>query len=120
MARKLTSEEKKWLSIGLNTLKSGEYRGGGHWINIKTSKIKEKDNPIDPGFFLKQIDNLKVIATKKSKDFKLIINFAVDKSQAGNNNCLVNYSIEYRPKLWRNLLIFVEDKAGQLTSMEIV
>ena len=122
--RKLTAYEKKWLIFGLNTLQKGEYAGGGHWIDVKTGKLKKKDEPIDPKFFLDQVDSLRVINTYKNKSSQLkdkhIIDFEFDKSKGGSNVNIVNYSIEYKPKLWRNLLIFINDKTGQLTSMEIV
>jgi hypothetical protein len=122
--RKLTSNERKWIILGLKTLKKGEYSGGGHWIDLKTRKIKDKDKPIDPKFFLDQVDNLRVISMCKCKSCrannKYIIDFNYDKSKGGSKIGIVNYSIEYKPKLWRNLIIFVNDKTGQLTSMEIV
>jgi hypothetical protein len=122
--RKLTSDERKWLILGLKTLKTGEYSGGGKWIDIKTGKVKNKDEPINPKIFLDQVDKLRVKSTCDCKSCKQndkhIIEFDFDESKGGSNVNIVNYSIEYKPKIWRNLLIFINNKTGQLTSMEIV
>lgn len=61
MNRKLTKQEKKWLIYGLKTLETGEYRGGGKWIDGKTGKIKSLDEPKSAELFLRQIDEIRVV-----------------------------------------------------------
>ncbi len=57
----MTEQEKNWLIRGLKTLETGEYRGGGKWIDGKTGKVKPLDEPKNAEPFLRQIDEIEVI-----------------------------------------------------------
>jgi len=61
MNRALTEQERNWLVRGLNALGTGEYFGGGRWIDTKTNKRKRLDDPVDPTSLLNEVDDLRVI-----------------------------------------------------------
>lgn len=113
--RSLTEQEKNWLIRGLETLKTGEYFGGGNWVDLETNKTKELDEPLDPEFFLAQIDELRVVgkchcgdATCHTVEFQ---NFEIGKSVA-----IVCSSTEDR----RMMIIHINEDTGPLAELEII
>ena len=112
--RELTEQEKNWLIRGLETLKTGEYFGGGNWVDLDTNETKELDVPLDPEFFLAQIDELRVVdkcpcgdATCHTVKFQ---NFEIGKSEA-----IVCSSTEDK----RMLIIHINEDTGKLAELEI-
>ncbi|GEM_PF-1552553 len=115
MARKLNEEERKLLVLGLKTLETGEYFGGGNWIDLKTGLLKKKDNPINPGYFLKQVNGLRVVKEDNhncGKDHTLYF----QNYKEGKNVGIINYSLKNKG----NIIIFVNEDTGKLSMMEIV
>jgi len=114
--RKLTRQEKKWLSRGLKSLETGEYFGGGRWVDVETEKVKPLDEPVDTAFFLQQIDGLKVVS----------------KCDCGDKNCYTVMFQHYRPgkkistivsyftEDHRMLNIDVDEETGKLVQLEII
>ena len=115
MNRELTEQEKKWLIRGLETLKTGEYFGGGRWVDLDTNETKKLDEPVDAEFFLQQIDELQVVdkclcgdATCHTVKFQ---NFKRGKSVA-----IVCSSTEDK----RMLIIHINEDTGHLAELEII
>ncbi len=114
MNRELTEQETNWLISGLKTLETGEYFGGGSWVDLDKNKTKELDEPLDADFFLEQIEGLRVIdkcpcgeATCHTVKFQ---NFEIGKSVA-----IVCSSTEDK----RMLIIHINEDTGQLAELEI-
>ncbi len=57
----MTDQERAWLMRGLESLPTGEYQGGGKWVEVATNKVKPVDEPINSAFWLQQIDGLTVV-----------------------------------------------------------
>jgi hypothetical protein len=113
--RELTEQEKNWLIDGLKTLETGEYFGGGRWIDLDTNETKEHDEPIDAEFFIAQIDELRVVdkctcgeANCHTVKFQ---NFEVGKSVA-----IVCSATEDK----RMLIIHINEDTDKLAELEII
>lgn len=115
IGRELTKQEKNWLYQGLQTLRTGEYFGGGNWIEMETGKIKPLDEPIDPQFFLNQIIWLRVIS----------------KCDCGESNChtvkFQNYNKRNTVALvttyiedGRMMIIHIDEESGLLVELEVI
>ena len=116
IGRDLTKQEKDWLIQGLQTLKTGEYFGGGNWIEMETGKIKPLDEPIDPQFFLNQIIWLRVVS----------------KCDCGEPNChTVRFQKEGYSKSrvaivttyiedGRMLIIHIDEESGIIIELEVI
>lgn len=115
MNRLLTQQEKSWLIRGLNTLATGEYFGGGRWVDTKTNKTKKLDKPINPEFFIEQIENLRVIGSCNCGEANChtvqFQNFEIGK--------LVNL-VFYNTEDKRMLLIHINEDTNQLAELEII
>ncbi len=113
--RKLSEQEKLWLICGLNTLKTGEYFGGGKWVDVATNETKELDEPIDAQFFLEQIDGLRVVRKCNCGDATchtvMFQNFETGKSVA-----IVCGNTEDK----RMLIIHINKDTGLLAELEII
>ncbi len=115
MKRPLTKQEKDWLLRGLETLETGEYFGGGNWVDVENNCRKELDKPVDPNFLLEQIDELQVIEmcscgepnchTVKFQDF-----------ETGKSVAIVCYHTEDK----RMLIIHINENNGKLAELEII
>lgn len=108
MNRKLTVQEKKWLIRGLNSLKTGEYFGGGRWVDMETGETLPPDEPIDPQPFLEQINNLRVIYKCKCGD-KNCHTIHFQHFRKGKSVAIVNYYTEDD----RMLIIFIDEESRQ-------
>ncbi len=115
MNRGITKQEKDWLLKGLGTLKSGKYFGSGRWIDTETGKTRPLDEPVDPAYWLNQIENLRVI----------------DKCHCGESNC---YTVKFRnfesgksvalvcdsTDDGRMLIIHINEDNGLIAELEII
>ena len=114
MNRALTKQERDWMVRGLETLRTGEYFGGGKWVELDTNKKKELDQPIDPGPYLHQIDELRVVDKCTCGEPKChtvkFQNFEIGKSVA-----IVCSSTEDK----RMLIIHINEETGRLAELEI-
>lgn len=115
MNRKLIKQERDWLISGLNSLKTGEYFGGGRWIDTETGETKQLDEPIDPKYWLDKIDNLRVIS----------------KCNCGESNCHTVQFQNFEPKKvvalvcdstddGRMLIIHIHEDSGLIAELEII
>ena len=115
MSRELTIQEREWLIRGLSSLETGEYFGGNRWIDTKTGEIKAIDEPIDPKFWLDQIDNLRVVGKcgcgKPSCHTVQFQNF-----EKGKIETIVSYYTEDK----RILNISIHEDSGLLAELEII
>jgi hypothetical protein len=115
MNRSLTEQERRWLIRGLNTLETGEYFGGGNWIDVETNETLPLDEPIDSQFFLSQIEDLRVTGKcncgEKNCHTILFQHFEMGKSTA-----IVCYHTEDK----RQLIIHINEDSGMLAELEVV
>lgn len=115
MDRDLTKQEKEWLFKGLSTLESGKYFGGGRWVDTENGEFKPLDDPIDPAFWINQIDSLRVIGqcecgepnchTVKFQNF-----------ERGKSVALVCDSTDDK----RMLIIHINEDNGLIAELEII
>jgi hypothetical protein len=113
--RELTSQERAWLRSGLASLATGEYFGGGSWINTETGAAKPLDEPVDPSYWLEQIDTLRVVGqcdcgepnchTVQFQDF-----------ETGSVRGLVSYHTEDG----RILNILINERTGRIAEPEVI
>ncbi|HEY0048829.1 MAG TPA: hypothetical protein VGB68_06075 [Pyrinomonadaceae bacterium] len=115
MNRPLTEQEKEWMIRGLKTLETGEYFGGGNWIDTKANEIKPLDEPVNSEYFLNQIDNLRVVGKCNcgAPDCHTIQFQHFDK---GKSASLVCYHTEDN----RMLIILINEDTGKLAELEII
>ncbi|QQS42118.1 MAG: hypothetical protein IPM63_04010 [Acidobacteriota bacterium] len=110
----MTEQEREWLVLGLETLRTGEYFGGGNWVDLETNKAKELDQPLDPQPFLQQIDELRVVDKCPCGEARChtvtFQNFEIGKSVA-----IVCSST----KDSRMLIIHINEDTGRLAELEI-
>jgi hypothetical protein len=113
--RPITDQEREWLKRGLETLPTGEYEGGGTWIDMETNEVKPLDEPIDPTFWLDQVDGLTVVG----------------QCMCGESNC---HTVRFRragagsivalatsaTSDGRMLIIHIDDDSGELAELEII
>ncbi len=115
MNRELTEQERGWLIRGLNSLETGEYFGGNRWVDTQTGEIKNIDEPIDPKFWLDQIDDLRVVGKcscgKQSCHTVQFQNFEKGKVEA-----IVSYYTEDK----RILNILIHEESGLIAELEVV
>lgn len=115
MNRPITEQEKNWLIRGLKTLETGEYFGGGNWIDTETNEKKPFDEPVSSNFLLNQIDNLRVI----------------DKCDCGETNChTIKFQhfesgksvavVCYHTEDERMLIIHINEDIKMLSELEII
>jgi len=115
MNRELTKQERDWLIIGLSSLKTGEYFGGGQWIDTETGKTKPLDEPIDPNYWLDQVDILRVVS----------------KCNCGESNCHTVQFQNFEPKKsialvcdstddGRMLIIHIHEDTGLIAELELI
>jgi hypothetical protein len=115
MNRKLTEQEIIWLRQGLATLRTGEYLGGGSWIEIETDETKPLDKPIDNKFFLNQIENLQVVSKCECGESNChTVKF--QNFEKGKSAAIVSSSTDDK----RMLLIFINEDTGKLAELEII
>ena len=115
MKRALTEQEKTWLLRGLNTLATGEYSGGGNWIDAKTNELLPLAPPVNPQPLIDQMAELQVIEQcncgEPSCHTIRFQHFERRKSKK-----IVFYHTEDK----RLLLIFVNRDSGLLAELEII
>jgi len=114
-SRSLTEQERAWLVQGLKTLASGEYFGGERWVDLASRKVKPLDDPIDPSYWLTQLDSLLVVGqcdcgernchTVQFEDFGTGPVIAMVSSGTDDD---------------RMLNIFINEQTGRLVEMEII
>jgi hypothetical protein len=113
--RPLTKQEKDWLLRGLKTLETGEFFGGGNWIDVENKRRKKLDKPVNANFLLEQIDELQV----------------TEKCNCGEPNChtvkFQNFEIGksvavvcYHTEDKRMLIIHINENNGKLAELEII
>ena len=113
LPRPLTDQEKEWLKQALALLPTGEYFGGGRWVDALTGEVAPPDPPIDPEPYLKQLDSLMVVG----------------RCQCGDPRC---HTVWFQPQRCRSyvlvhtstgdgreLVVFV-DSEGRLTELEVI
>ena len=115
MDREITKQERDWLIKGLNTLETGQYFGGGRWIDTKSGETKPIDEPVDPKYWFNQIDNLRVVG----------------KCDCGESNChTVKFQNFESGKVvalvcdstydGRMLIIHIHEDSGLIAELEII
>jgi len=115
LPRSLTEEEKRWLRQALALLSTGEYLGGGRWVDVETGETMPLGPPVDPEPFLKQLDSLLV----------------VDECRCGDPNCHTVRFQHYRPGRshalvhtetddGRQLIVFADEETRLLTELEVI
>ena len=115
MNRALTEQEKEWLLRGLKTLGTGEYFGGGNWIDTETNKRLPLDEPVDPQHLINQINNLRVIGECGCGEPNChTVQF--QNYERGKSAAIVCYHTEDK----RMLIIHVNEDSGQLAELEII
>ncbi|SMB96919.1 hypothetical protein SAMN00808754_1708 [Thermanaeromonas toyohensis ToBE] len=113
--RPLTEEEREWLRQALSLLSTGEYLGGGRWVDAETGQVLPLDPPIDPEPYLAQIERLQV----------------VDMCRCGDPGCHTVRFQHYRPGKsvalvhtntldGRQLIVFVDEETELLTELEVI
>jgi hypothetical protein len=113
--RPLTTQEKDWLIRGLHTLGTGEYFGGGNWIDLQTKEKLPLDEPVDPSFLLDQIDNLRVIGQCECGEANChTVQF--QHYQRGRSVAIVCYHTEDK----RQLIIHINEDSGLLAELEVI
>jgi hypothetical protein len=113
--RPITEQEREWLVQGLQSLATGEYSGGGNWIDCETGKVLPKDEPIDPKPYLDQLDALRVMAQCDCGDPNChTVHF--QGFSPGNSVALVEFHTEDD----RMLIILVDRDTDKLAELEII
>lgn len=115
MNRELTEQEKKWLIQGLKSLETGEYAGGGNWIDLKTNEILPLDKPITPDFFLNQIEYLRVVG-KCGCGEPNCHTVQFQHFEVGKSDNLVIYHTDDN----RMLIIMINEETGMLSELEVI
>jgi hypothetical protein len=115
MNRALTEQEKGWLLRGLNTLGTGEYFGGGNWIDMETNERLPLSEPVNPQHLIEQIDNLSVVGECGCGEPNChTVQF--QNYERGKSEAIVCYHTEDK----RMLIIHVHADSGLLAELEIV
>jgi hypothetical protein len=115
MNRKLTQKETDWLKQGLATLQTGEYFGGGRWIDIETDETKPLDESIDNKFFLDQIETLRVVYECECGQSNChTVHF--QHFEKGKSVAIVSSSTDDK----RMLIILINEDTGCLSELEII
>lgn len=115
MNRALTEQEKKWLLRGLNTLGTGEYFGGGNWIDTKTGERLALDEPVDPQHLISQIESLRVVGKCDCGELNChTVQF--QNHERGKSVAIVCYHTEDN----RMLIIPLNANTGRLAELEII
>ncbi len=117
MNRKLTKQEKDWLIRGLKTLATGEYHGGGQWVDGETGKLKPLDKIKDPEPFLKQIDELRVVHKCKCDDPDC---HTVHFQHFERGKCGAIVVIQLKDGRGRMLIIDVHKESKMLAGLEVI
>jgi hypothetical protein len=113
--RPITDQERTWLERGIETLPTGEYQGGGKWVAVDTNKIKPLDEPIDPTYWLQQLDGLTVVAQCLCGESNChTVRFR--RSGAGRLVALATSSTPDR----RMLIVHIDEDSGELAELEII
>jgi len=114
-ARELTPQEREWLVSGLRTLATGEAFGGGRWIECESGSVKPLDCPEDPGPYLGQVSELRVIGNCPCGEAKCqTVRF--QHYERGKSVAIVCHHTGDG----RQLIIHVHERTGLLAEMEII
>lgn len=115
MNRALTEQEKKWLLRGLNTLGTGEYFGGGKWVDMETNERLPLDELVDPQHLINQVANLRVVGECGCGEPRChTVQF--QHYERGKSAAVVCYQTEGK----RMLIIHVNEDSGRLAELEII
>lgn len=115
LPRPLTERERAWLVQALFLLPTGEYMGGGRWVDEETGEVAPLDPPVDPAPYLAQLDGLVV----------------VERCGCGNHACETVTFRGYRPGHavalvhtetddGRVLIVYVDEETDELVELEVV
>lgn len=113
--RPLTERERAWLVQALALLPTGEYMGGGRWVDEETGAVAPLDPPVHPAPYLAQLDGLAV----------------VDRCACGNPACETVRFRGYRPGRVvalvhtetndnRELIVYVDEETDMLAELEVI
>jgi hypothetical protein len=112
--RPLTDQERHGLIRGLETPRTGEYMGGGRWLDPVTGGIKDLDEPVDPGPLLEQVDGPRVvIECARGEPTRATISF----QDLPPGRCAT--IIHFRTEDQLPLILDVDRDTGLLGSLEI-
>jgi hypothetical protein len=115
MKRELSVQERDWLTQGLHSMATGEYRGGGIWVDLKTGKTVPKDDSIDPAPYLEQVPSLQIVGQCSCGDSTChtvrFQNYAKGRSIA---------LAQYHTDDGRMLIIHVNEDTGKIAELEII
>lgn len=115
MNRFLTQQEKDWLLRGLQTLETGQYFGGGNWIDTQTNERVRLAKPVDPAFLLSQIGDLQVVSQCDCGEANChTVQF--QHYQKGKSAAIVCYHTEDN----RLLIIHLNRDRGLLAELEVI
>ncbi|WP_035107943.1 hypothetical protein [Desulfovirgula thermocuniculi] len=115
LPRTLTEEERKWLEEALVLLPTGEYMGGGRWVDVETGETIPLDPPVHPKPYLAQLNDLLV----------------VEECGCGVPECHTVKFQHYRPGKscalvhtttddGHQLVVFADEEMGLLTELEVI
>ena len=115
MNREITQQEKDWLVSGLNTLETGEYNGGGNWVDLETNETLPLNEPIDSEFYFKQINDLRAKEKCPCGD-KTCHTIKFQHFEMGKSVGLVTYHTDDK----RMLIIHVHEDTNMIAELEII
>jgi hypothetical protein len=113
--RPITEQERAWLMRGLESLPTGEYQGGGKWIEVETNQVKPLDEPVDPTLWLEQIDGLMVVGQCMCGESNC---HTVRFRRAGEGRVVALATSSTADR--RMLIIHIDDDSGELAELEII